>query len=210
MMGKSENAVKRMPRMEEIRGQIRESVERAKVWCVKKLDRMVPPGLDWEAELKWLAGGLVLCAIVNLIIFLVKCSQAQDQLYDYAMGERVLRPDRVMAPFAELMQGTMVTFSFLTVIILILTVYHYLYYYQGSKSIYLMKRLPRRFEIHRRSFSLPLVSILVCLITVLLLIAIDYGFYYLITPKACLEPGQWSRFWESGVFLYRIWTGGGL
>lgn len=180
----------------------------------KMLDRMVPPGLDWVAELKWLAGGLILCTVLSAILFISRCAAAVAALYEevYRDGERVseLVEGRMMAPFSTVMQGAMAGFVFLWLVILALSVYHYLYYYQESKSIYLMRRLPGWFEIHRRSFALPAASIAASLLVVILLIPVYFGLYCLLTPGGHMEPGQWSEFWRSGAYLFGIWTGGGL
>lgn len=120
----------------------------------------------------------------------------------------VVKEGDTLPSFSWVMEGVMAPFVYLMIILLLLSVLHYLYYYHESKSIYVMKRLPNRMEIHRRSFALPLTMLVVCLVTVLLLTVIYFGIYHLFVPDRCVEPGQWERFFREGIFS--MWRGDGL
>ena len=113
----------------------------------------------------------------------------------------------IMSSFSWVMNGVMTPFAYLMTIILLLTIFHYLYYYHGSKSIYLMKRLPKRSELHRRSLMLPLTLVAACVVIVLLLTVVYYGWYFLWVPDRCIMPGQLSNFLREGIFT--MWRGGG-
>jgi uncharacterized membrane protein YqhA len=89
-----------------------------------------------------------------------------------------------------------VGFLILALCMLALIVYHYAYHYQGSKSIYLMKRLPNRWEMHRRCITLPLLAALICLIAAIAFLLIYFGIYMVFTPKECLTLGQWQKIWS--------------
>ena len=67
-------------------------------------------------------------------------------------------------------------------------VFHYLYHYQGSRSIYLMRRLPDRWELLRRCIALPLCGALAALLTGLLITLLWAGIYLLATPRELLSP----------------------
>lgn len=209
--GSVSGSMRRAEWLEAKKDSMRTTMDTIKKKIGARLDRMVPPGFDWAAELKWLRIGLILCIALSVFLFFARYWNGVAQLYetDWASGEKVLRANARLDSFSQVMSGTMVGFSFLTLVILLLTVYHYLYYYRDSKSIYVMKRLPKRFELHRRSISLPLASIAVCLCTVLLLIIIYYGLYHLMAPRGCeIWPGQWDSFWQMG--FRHIWEGDGI
>lgn len=55
-----------------------------------------------------------------------------------------------------------------------------------SKSIYLMKRLPDRWELLRRCVTVPLLCIAVLIALLVLTVALFYGGYYLFTPKSAI------------------------
>lgn len=210
---KTEKALRRRQWLEQRKEKRKAQLERAKLWLCAKLDRMVPPGFAWGTELKWLGTGLGLCVALNAILFFGRYWNDVEQMYvtDWSGGEtkRVLRAGANLSSFSSVMRGTMVGFSLLMLVILLLTVYHYLYYYRDSKSIYVMKRLPNRFELHRRSLSLPLVSVGVCLLAVFLLIVIEFGLYYLMAPAGCeISPNQWASFWRMGIRL--VWEADGI
>ena len=80
--------------------------------------------------------------------------------------------------------------------LVLLAAYHYAYHRQGSKSIYLMRRLPSKLELHRRCLTLPIAGILIALLTAFLLLLIYYAVYMNVTPAECLMPGQWQKLWR--------------
>ena len=88
--------------------------------------------------------------------------------------------------------------GFLVVILIALATIgmHYIYHYQESKSIYTMRRLPSRWELHRRCLTLPVVAIVVYLIMAFAILLILYTAYMKITPDVCLTPGQWQKIWS--------------
>lgn len=72
----------------------------------------------------------------------------------------------------------------------------------GAKSIYLMGRLPDRWELHRRCLTLPLGWLLSAVLLPVLTLLVYYGIYYLITPAACLRPGQLAKLLENLPYLF--------
>jgi len=73
---------------------------------------------------------------------------------------------------------------------------HYQYHHRVSKSIYTMKRLPNRWELHRRCWSLPLCCFAAVLLTGFLLLLVYYAVYLLVTPAENLAPDQWKKLWS--------------
>lgn len=62
----------------------------------------------------------------------------------------------------------------------------YAYHRQGSMSIYLMRRLPDRWELHRRCWGRPLIFTGLSLLLILALTALYFAIYLLFTPAECL------------------------
>ena len=76
-------------------------------------------------------------------------------------------------------------------------VFRYLYYYQGSKSIYLMRRLPDRGELYRSCLARPIQRMVLCLVICLAILLISYAYYMKETPTRWLEPDQWQKLWRA-------------
>ena len=164
-----------------------------------RLDRLVPVGMSGKSELCLLAAGLALAALISLG-FLANFSSAVNALYIRSGSVRMLDPNAVMAPFAELVSGCFVGFGVLAVIMPFLAGYHYSRHYSGgSRSIYTMRRLPDRGELHKRCLALPAAALLSAAVVSFALIGLYYIMYIAKTPAAYLAPGQWELFWR-GIF----------
>lgn len=160
----------------------------------------VPLGIRWQGELSALAAGLSVSTLVSLA-FPIRFAEAYYGLYETANKEiagvaRILRPGAQMESFASLMNGALLGFLVVTLAMIPLAAYHYRYHFQGSKSIYLMRRLPSKGELARRCLTVPVMGVLLAAAMALLLICLYYLMYVSITPEACLVPGQWRKFWS--------------
>jgi len=175
--------------------------------------RNTPPGMYWERELKWLRGGMIASVSLTFIAFLVRCLITVGNLYESKWVPRGdgsfvktgfgLKYGAMMPPVTEVLDGNRTGFVLVAVVLVAFAVNHYRYYRQESMSVYLMKRLPDRWEYHRRNLALPVTSLVVLLVTMVLLELVCFGVYLLMTPAGCLPKGQWTVFW--------MWMiGGGL
>lgn len=150
------------------------------------LSRFVPPGTQIKEEFRRLGLGLVAATCIAVLIYGVSLRSAYDFLFDRVGGERVLRPDAMMLPFDILLGQSLSFFYIVALCSLLATVFHHLSYYMGSKSIYLMRRLPQRWELMRRDFTLPLIGALISLLTAFILKLLFLAVYYIVTPPQCL------------------------
>lgn len=160
------------------------------------LHRHVPPGLDPAQELGWFAGGLGISLLYSLG-FLIRYDNEYQSLFVWDGFMKTLDTSAVMPDFVQILGGSLNGFLILALCMVAVAVYHYSYYYQGSKSIYLMRRLPSRWELPRRCLTLPLLGIITCLCIALLLLLIYYAVYMKFTPQACLAPQQWQKLWSA-------------
>lgn len=149
-------------------------------------DRLTPMGTDGRKEAQWLGLTLGIAAAWNLFSFLLEYTRALDGLSRTAAGIRTLLPGAQMPPFSELSRPGALLYPPVLAFCIGLSVAHYAAHYAGSKSIYLMRRLPDRLELYRRCLGLPVLAA----VTAMALLGLQTGAHYLIyilcTPKLCL------------------------
>ncbi|MCD7948415.1 MAG: hypothetical protein LUG13_09075 [Oscillospiraceae bacterium] len=161
------------------------------------LEYNVPPGYRYQTECAAVGIALAISVLISLVSFLSALDQAQRALYMWQSEEWILMEGRMMPDFITMLGDKLLGLLILAVFIFAFaTLSHYAYYYSGSKSIYLMRRLPNRFELHRRALLVPLLSAFVFVLVALVLFFIDYAVYMTLTPEACLRPDQWQKIWS--------------
>lgn len=152
--------------------------------------RHLPPGWEWEGTRTGLIWGHIASGL-PLFAFLNRYSDALEALYSYReQGNQIIRelnPDRTIAPFSSLIQGTPLLglWCFLAVMpILVWRYYHF--HTQGSMAFYTMRRLPDPREYHRRCWMQPLLSAAAELLLFAILIGLCWLLWYFGTPAVCL------------------------
>ena len=156
---------------------------------VEKMEKYAPPGIEFTKQLTRCLIGIS-AAFGWSWSFLVKYLTARGELFMRTMTGLVVREGVMMQDFWQLLHvdfDSLDGFLLFYLVMLGLIVYHYLYYYQGSKSIYLMRRLPDKWEMHRRNVALPLAAIVIGFLTELVVLLLYYGIYVLATPTQCLR-----------------------
>ena len=99
----------------------------------------------------------------------------------------------MMRDFFEILDGTFDGFIIAIFAFICLIMFHYGYHYKDSRSIYTMKRLPNKYELHIRCFTVPVIGITVSIVISALLLVLFYLYYISKTPAECLHPDQWER-----------------
>lgn len=161
----------------------------------KFLHRNTPPGVELKQELSALGLMLALAALFSLGFYGSYLS-ARSALFDWVWGKQYLIEGAVIADFQDLIGFWFSGFMMVAFYTVGLLVNHYSQYYRGSRSIYLMKRLPDRLERHRRVWTLPLLALAATAAVTLLLRLICFAVYLLATPTACLPPQVWQQLWR--------------
>lgn len=156
--------------------------------------RLTPPGYDASVELGWLALGGMIAFIYSLCAFGGELGKQLRWLEQ--VGKNPV--DWMMPHFAEILGPSLWGFVILAVIALLLIPVHAGYWYQGSRSIYLMRRLPQRGELLRRTAGLPALIAAAALAAALALLLVYFAIYCLATPDAKQPDGQWAA-------LMRVW-----
>jgi len=157
--------------------------------------RYAPPGFPLVSERNTFLLGIGL-ALLYSFGFLFRFYENINSLYEYIGRKRVLIPNAVMPDFVQILSDALIGFGIVGIGMLLFIGIHYLYHYQHSKSIYLMRRLPDRFELHRRCLTLPLLAAFACIIILLLVLFLYFAIYMLTTPKGCLAPNQFEKIWR--------------
>lgn len=156
----------------------------------------VPPGAELDREFGWARNGLIISAVFSFGYFITYWSHYKD-LFTWRNGEKVENLWETygyyMDAFWDLADFWMVGFLIVIIAMVALSIYHYSSFRSGSQSIYVMKRLPEASELHIRCLTLPVLTILACIIAALLLLIIYYAVYMLATPDTAICPDLYGR-----------------
>jgi hypothetical protein len=159
---------------------------------MKKINwsRYTPPGRENSQFLicawLWLAG-----AVLWSLRFPVNYIGARSQLYARSGGmvsyqTKVLIPGRVIDPFFAIAEDSFNLFPVFWLFLLLEAVACYASFRQNTMSIYLMRRLPDRWELHRRCWGKPLILSLLGLGIMVGVLGFYFLIYVLFTPAGCL------------------------
>ena len=161
----------------------------------KWIDSVAPPGIGTDWEIRAYISGLVLLFLLSFQFF-GDYNEAYSELYQWKNGHQVLREGAMMADFAVVLGDSLRSFFLYAFVNLGVVIWHYRYYHYGTKSIYLMKRLPNRMEIHKRAWTLPLLGAVGSLLAAFAILVLYFEIYMIVTPKQCIAPGQWQNIWR--------------
>lgn len=162
---------------------------------MRRLDwnRYVPLGINGRK----VRNGLLLVLGFGMLVsfgFLSRLFDARDELYEWVGRTRVLRPGAVMPDYPTLLRGTFWGLGAAAAGMIVLAAAFYACHYQGGRSIYTMRRLPKRWELWRRCLTLPVLTALACLILAVGLTLLYFEIYLQVTPEGCLPPEPWEGF----------------
>lgn len=155
--------------------------------------RHLPPGWDWEGTRLCLIWGHIISGL-TILSFLSRYSDALMPLYDHVVaadGKHIpkLNPTRTIAPFEELIWGTPLLGMWCFLATMPLLIWRYYHYHtQGAMSVYTMRRLPDKWEYHRRCWMQPVLSALTELLLFAVLTLLCWLLWRFYTPAVCL-PG---------------------
>ena len=163
------------------------------------LTHYLPLGIDEKKECKTYGIILALAAGFSLVFF-IRLSVKYQVLFewDYKTGTNLLRENAQMPLYTEILRGALNGLYGLAIASLLGILRNYASFWQGSKSIYLMRRLPDRFELHRRCLVLPIAEAVISLLAAVILFFLYYAIYIAVTPEQCLIPNQWMTWFGRG------------
>lgn len=144
-----------------------------------------PPGFEYEKERD---SALILLGIGVLLSlqFFGDLYTAVEVLYEYEEGRRVLREGAAAVPFGRLITGHWGLYVPLFLFLAAMALYHYFYYYRETKSIYLMRRLPKRGVLWKSCVKGPALWLGTGAAFLAVWYLLYYGIYLLAVPGECL------------------------
>lgn len=160
------------------------------------LVKNTPPGMNTDRLIGGYLSGLTMMLCFSFRFF-GQYKTAYEELFQWPVGsKKVLRPGAVMLDFSEILGDSLQPFFLYCFLVMAVVLWNYLYYYQESKSIYVMKRLPNPVELHRRAWVLPLLAVAATLVFAFLVLILYFEFYMMFTPEQCIASGQWKNIWR--------------
>ncbi len=160
------------------------------------IERNSPPGMNMKAEKGFFVSYCILYFTFKLFSFITEYSRARRFLYERVNEKWLLRENAIIADFGETVDFSWAALTLFSLVLLGFIVYRYLYYRQGSMSIYLMKRLPQKSELHARAIKIPLLMLVLGSLFIFLTFLLFFASYVVFTPKVCLPDGLWQSFWR--------------
>lgn len=159
--------------------------------------RNTPPGMERKNEFTYAILGAIVTFVISLS-FIPSYLAAREKLYIILtpMSEPVLRDGVIMDSFLSLLLPCIAPMIIVAVSFLVFIIRAYRYYTEGSMSVYLMKRLPKRSELHRRAILIPLIMTASMLVFSLVLTFIYYLIYILFTPEGRLPYSGLENLWR--------------
>ena len=161
-------------------------------------NRLTPPGVRPGKQF-----GLLLFAAALFILswsfgFLFSYASAAERLYILDWNRvRQIKEGAVIQPFLFFIRGRMRGFWAYVLFCAGLAAGNYRSFYAETKSIYVMKRLPRAGEVGVRCLTLPVLAVLAGFLFAVLLTAVYWLIYRYGTPEVCLPAGNRFVFWEA-------------
>lgn len=168
-----------------------------------RLKDLVVPWGDGEQQRNYLVSGVIAAVLISTLSFWSRLQSHMSALYDYPSGAYI--PGRAIPTYIYLLSAEAsnlaitVFFPFTLVVVgaILLAVWNYLGFRRETKSVYLMKRLPDRWELSRRCLALPLLTLLACGVLVPLLTGLFYGLYLYLPPPEAIPPDNGKIFWAN-------------
>ena len=150
---------------------------------MERLDRFVPPGMN-TFRIKIATVVAIVFSFLFSLGFLASYNQELAELK--RQMEYPVYSGLTMTPFRDLIAFPMIVFHIAVLTPLLHIPGLYGYFYQESKSVYIMKRLNSPMELHLRCLVLPLL----CMLLIAVIGAMMYWLYYLVyvtcTPEILL------------------------
>ena len=150
--------------------------------------RLTPCWLNGRREGRWLTGLLIACLIWAPWSF---SATIEAEVLAYAR----IMPSGItyrFQTFAEIAGSALLPMALLAAAMPFLAAWHYLGHRQGGRSDYLMRRLPDRWEFHRRCLSLPALFLAAALLLTAVLLLLFFAAYRRDIPPEAMVPVEFQ------------------
>ena len=158
----------------------------------RKLSRLLPPNMDAAQVKGWIIALLTIVVLLCSILFLCRYPEDYRDLFWYwgSKYQRIM-PGAIMPRFDRYAILTVYVTGGALLLTLASTVLLYSSYYQGSRSIYLMRRLPDgRSLLRRQVWTVPVCWTLAILVTGAVLLGLCWLVWRFATPAECLPTPE--------------------
>ncbi len=158
----------------------------------RKLSRLLPPNMDAAQVKGWIIALLTIVALLCSILFLCIYTEDYRSLFWYwsSKYQRIM-PGAIMPRFSRYAMLTVYVTGGALLLTLASAALLYSSYYQGSRSIYLMRRLPDgRGLLRRQIWSVPLRVMGLLLLLCAVLLAVSWLVWRFVTPAQCLPTPE--------------------
>ena len=158
----------------------------------RKLSDLLPPNVNAEQVKGWIIALLTITTLMCGILLL--CSYPEDyrELFlRWGTEYQTLRPGAIIPEFDRYAIRTVYVIGGALLLTLASTALLYSSYYHGSRSIYLMRRLPDGRRILRRQiWSVPLRVMVLLLLLGVVMLAASWLVWRFVTPEQCLPTPE--------------------
>ena len=158
----------------------------------RKLSDLLPPNVNAEQVKGWIIALLTITTLMCGILLL--CSYPEDyrELFlRWGTEYQTLRPGAIIPEFDRYAIRTVYVIVGALLLTLASTALLYSSYYQGSRSIYLMRRLPDgRSLLRRQIWSVPLRVMGLLLLLGVVMLAASWLVWRFVTPEQCLPTPE--------------------
>ncbi|MBP3371679.1 MAG: hypothetical protein J6L88_04045 [Clostridia bacterium] len=159
------------------------------------LTRHAPLGMNVNSQFTTYITLFVLATLYSFFYF-NRFSNHLEWLYEWSRSAKVLIEGAVMPDFVELLEDALTWFWAAAGVCLLQIPFNYRHHYRETKSIYLMKRLPKKFELHRRCLTLPILGAGIMVLFSFVLLLLYFWYYMAKVPSQCMQPDQWAKIWS--------------
>lgn len=150
-----------------------------------RIEKYYPPGYEWQEE--WKAVGILMwMAFLLSLQYLFRLEQMTGRLYQYEDRVRIVRDGAVADSFAEVVGNGWQWFLLPIAFLVVMAAWHYASYWQHTKSIYVMRRLPKRGVVFLSCVQGPVLCVAVLSLGVALLYGLYLGIYWITVPAVCM------------------------
>ena len=153
---------------------------------MNKLERFSPPGMELQGWKNFSLTVLLGCTAFSFFAFFYSLLDARSARFDPVTGALT---ERLFWHFESTLGISMKGFPIFAASMVAFVVLNYLYFFEGSKSIYTMARIKSPWELHIRCWTLPLCSAAALLLCRVVLTVLYFLIFILATPKGVPVPG---------------------
>ena len=158
-------------------------------------NRFAPPGVRVKLICAIYGGILGILLGRGCVFFYHYFHYRDTKLYWVMTGIRLLIPEEKMPDFNEFAAGYLNVLVILFVACAALAVLNYVRFHT-EKSIYLMKRIPNKAELHVRCLALPVIFLTVGIIIAVVLYHLYVYVFFHCTPEGHLPENMDPSFWR--------------